>query len=114
MSTTTDDGFDARIKRVKRTHLRMARGYDAKVGKDGLIVFRPRRRKLRLPLRGLFTLVAAFVGFKVLVLLQLGDLVYQARVEAMLTGSLPEWLGAQALGIDPVTRIIAGQLAPFF
>jgi hypothetical protein len=114
MSTTTENGFDARIERVRRTHLRMARGYDARVGKDGLIVFRPRRRKLQVPLRGLVTLVAAVVGFKVLVLMQLGDLAYQARVDAMMAGALPERLGAQALRIDPVTRIVAGQLAPFF
>ncbi len=114
MSTTTDKGFDARIKKVQRSHLRMARGYDAKVGRDGLIVFRPRRRKASLPLRSLALLVAAFFGFKVLVLMQIGDLTYQTRIDAMMSGSVVELAGAYVLQIDPVTRLIAQQLAPLF
>ncbi|HEY9037380.1 MAG TPA: hypothetical protein VIN05_00320 [Roseovarius sp.] len=114
MSMTSDRGFDARIKKVKRNHLRMARGYEAKVGRDGLIVFRPKRRKPRLPLRGLAILIAAFFGFKVLVLMQIGDLAYQARIDAMMSRSTAERVGAYALQIDPVTRTIARQLAPLF
>ncbi len=114
MSTTTDNGFDARIKKVQRSHARMARGYDAKVGRDGLIVFRPKRPKPRLPLRGLILLVAAFIGFKVLVLMQIGDLAYQTRIDAMMSGSKAEKVGAYVLQIDPVTRTIADQLAPLF
>ncbi len=114
MSTTTNNGFDARIKKVQRNHLRMARGYEAKVGRDGLIVFRPKRRKPRLPLRGLAILIAAFFGFKVLVLMQLGDLMYQARVDAMMSGSFTERMGAVALQIDPLTQTIAQQLTPLF
>lgn len=114
MSTTANNGFDARIKRVQRNHLRMARGYEAKVGRDGLIVFRPKRRKPRLPVRGLVVLIAAFFAFKVLVLMQIGDVAYQARVDAMMSGSFDERMGGIVLQIDPLTRTIAWQLAPLF
>ncbi len=114
MSITTDNGFDARIKRVQRSHARMARGYEAKVGRDGLIVFRPKRRKPRLPLRSMVLMIAAFFGFKVLVLMQIGDLAYQARIDALMSGSAAEQAGALVLQVDPVTRTIADQLAPLF
>lgn len=119
MSTITDNGFETRIMKVRRNHASMARGYDAKVGRDGLIVFRPKRRKAglplrNLPLRGLFLLVAAFFGFKVLVLLQIGDLAYQTRIDAMMSGTIAERAGAWALQIDPLTRTIVQQLAQMF
>lgn len=114
MSTTTEKGFDARIRKVQRNHVRMARGYDAKVGRDGLIVFRPRRRKTRLPLRVLLLTVIAFIGFKVLVLMQIGDLAFQARIDAMMSGTVAEQIGGYILQLDPLTRLIADQLAPFF
>ncbi|PVA10502.1 hypothetical protein DC366_09025 [Pelagivirga sediminicola] len=114
MSTTINKEFDARIKKVQRNHLRMARGYDAKVGRDGLIVFRPKRRRPSLPLRSLALLLVAFFAFKIFVLMQIGDLAYQARIDAMMDGSLPVQLGAYALQIDPLMRIVATQLAPFF
>lgn len=114
MSSMTDKGFDTRIKKVQRGHVRMARGYKAKVGRDGLIVFRPKRRKISLPLRSLIVLIVAFFGFKVLVLMQIGDLTYQARMDALMGGSLVEQAGAYLLQLDPVTRMIAAQLTPLF
>lgn len=114
MPSATDKGFDARIKKVQRNHVRMARGYDAKVGRDGLIVFRPKRQKARLPLRSLIVVAVAFIGFKVLVLMQIGDAAYQARIDAMMTGSMGEQAGGYVLQLDPVTRTVAEQLAPLF
>jgi hypothetical protein len=108
----TPDGFEARIKRVRRSHTRLARGYEAKVRPDGLIVFRPKRRRVNLPLRGLAMTLAAFIGFKVVVLMHLGDLSYQARIDALAAGSAAEKAGAWIMQIDPVTRTIAGQIAP--
>jgi hypothetical protein len=114
MSMTINNGFNTRIKKVQRNHARMARGYSAKVGHDGLIVFRAKRHRPNLRVRGLLVLIAAFVGFKVFVLMQIGDLAYQARIDALMSGSVAEQVGAYALQLDVVTRTIAAQLAPFF
>lgn len=116
MSTMTDNGFNARIEKVERVHRRMAHGYDARIGRDGLILFRPRpaRSKRRLPLRGLLAVLVAVVGFKALVLTQIGDMAYQARIDDLVAGTPAEHLGGYVLGLDPVTRMIADQLAPFF
>ena len=116
MSTMTQinshAGFDARIKRVRHSHAKMAQGYDAKVGRDGLIVFRPKRRRKSIPWRPLLVLLAAFIGFKVFVLMQIGDIAYQERVDTLAAGTAVERAGAYAMQIDPVTRAIAAQIAP--
>ncbi|MFX0542812.1 hypothetical protein ACEWPM_013890 [Roseovarius sp. S4756] len=115
MSTThtnTPEGFDARIKKVQKSHSRLARGYDAKVGSDGLIVFRPKRRRPGIPVRGIVLGLAAFFGFKALVLMQLGDIAYQDRVDGLAAGSAAEKAGAWIMQIDPVTEVIAAQIAP--
>lgn len=116
MSTMTQinspAAFAARIKRVRNTHAKMARGYDAKVGRDGLIVFRPRRQRRSIAWRPLLLLIAAFFGFKVLVLMQIGDMAYQQRVDTLAAGGVAEQAGAYFMQIDPVTRAIAAQIAP--
>lgn len=114
MTTTTRNGFATRLKSVKRKHTRMAHGYDAKVSRDGLIVFRPKRRKAGLPLRGLLLAVAAFFGFKVLVMLQLGAGAYDTRVATLQSGTTVEQIGAAIMQVDPVSGAIAGYLAPHF
>jgi hypothetical protein len=110
--SNSQGAFDARIKKVRHSHTRMARGYDAKVGRDGLIVFRPKRRRRSVPIRALFVAITAFFGFKVLVLLSLGDIAYQERVDTLAVGSIAEQAGAYVMQIDPVARTIAEQLAP--
>ena len=101
-----------RLKKVRRNHTRMARGYDAKVGRDGLIVFRPKRKRRALPVRALLVTIAGFIAFKVLVLMSIGDIAYEERVAALAAGSVAEQAGAFVMQIDPVTQIIAAQLAP--
>ena len=90
----------------------MARGYDAKVGRDGLIVFRPRRQRRSIAWRPLVLLIAAFFGFKVFILMQIGDLAYQQRVDTLTAGGLAEQIGAYFMQIDPVTRAVAVQITP--
>ncbi|MCZ4354266.1 hypothetical protein O4H61_17255 [Roseovarius aestuarii] len=114
MTTTTENGFAARLKKVNRKHTRMARGYDAKVGRDGLIVFRPKRRKAGMPIRGLMLAGAALLGFKALAIVQLGAGGYDARVEALQNGTAVEQAGAFVMQPDPVSTAIATRLAPLF
>lgn len=116
MSTMTQinshAGFAARIKRVRHSHAKMAQGYDARVGRDGLIVFRPKRRRRSIAWRPLMLLIAAFIGFKVFVLIQIGDITYQERVDRLAAGSVVEQAGAYFMQIDPVTRAVAAQVGP--
>ncbi|MFD0860175.1 hypothetical protein [Roseovarius aquimarinus] len=116
MSSTSQfnsqDGFNARLKKLRKSHTRMARGYNATVGRDGLIVFRPRPRRRGLPLRGIALTIAAFFAFKVLVLLNLGEPSYQARAAELAAGTAVEQAGAWLMQIDPFTRLIAQQIAP--
>ena len=109
----TPDGFDSRLKKLRRSHARLAQGYQASVGRDGLIVFRPRRKRAGLPLRGILLTVLAFFGFKALVLLHLGEVSYVERADALAAGGMPEQVGGWLMQIDPVTRLIAEQVAPF-
>ncbi len=106
------DGFNARLKKVQRSHSKLARGYSASVGRDGLIVFRPKRRRPGLPLRGIALALIAFFGFKALILMQLGETSYQARASALAAGNFGEQVGAWMMQLDPITRAIAAQIAP--
>ncbi len=116
MSTSSQfnsqDGFNARLKKVRRSHDRLARGYKAKVGRDGLIVFQPKRRRAGLPVRGILLTVVAFFAFKALVLLHLGDVAYSERADALAAGTVAEQVGAWVMQIDPVTHTIVTQIAP--
>lgn len=116
MSTSTQinsqDEFNDRLKKLRRSHSRLARGYNAQVGRDGLIVFRPRRRRSGLPLRGILLTVAAFFGFKVLVLMHLGEVTYTERAAELMNGSAAEQIGGWLMHIDPVTAAIQAQIVP--
>lgn len=111
--TNTYEGFDARLKRIDRSRTRLANGYSAKVTKDGLIVFRPKRRARGFSLRGLVFLVAGFFVFKAMILAHLGQTVYDQRVTALQTGTVVEQAGAYVMQNDPVSATIAQYLRPF-
>jgi hypothetical protein len=114
MTITTQNGFSDRLKKVSRKHARMANGYDAKVGRDGLIVFRPKRRKRGMPIRGHMLVGAAFLGFKALMIVQLGASTYDARVQALQDGTTLEQAGAFVMQADPISVGLAAQMAPLF
>ncbi len=110
--TYSEKGFTARIKNVQRGHARMAHGYDSKVGRDGLIVFRPKRRKRSFPLRGLMLMIVGLLCFKGLVMAQFGAATYDARVDNLRQGTMLEQAGAVIMQADPVSRFIAIKAAP--
>lgn len=112
--TDTQNGFANRLKMVERKHVRLAQGYDCKVGRDGLIVFKPKRRKASFPVKGLLLTAAAFIGFKGVVMAQIGASLYEARVEALQQGTLFEQVGAFVMQADPLTTLIAEKVAPLF
>ena len=103
--------FDARLKQLERTYqVRMANGVDHVVQGDGLIVARARRRAPRIPFRGLFTMVVALIAFKVIVLLYIGELAYNQRIDAMRAGTMLDRAGAWIMQADTVSRTLAAQI----
>ncbi|MCR9147474.1 MAG: hypothetical protein NXH74_09775 [Rhodobacteraceae bacterium] len=110
--TETYDTFDARLRKIDRSRARLAHGYAAKVTDDGLIVFRPRRHRSRVSLRGLVLLAFGFVLFKAMILTHLGTGTYEQRLEALGNGSIIEKGGAFVMQIDPATQVVAQTLRP--
>lgn len=111
--TKTYDTFDSRLRKIDRSRARLAQGYAAKVTDDGLIVFRPKRHRSRVSLRGLMLLAFGFVLFKAMILAHLGSGMYEQRLEALKSGSLIEQGGAFVMQIDPATQVVAQTLRPF-
>lgn len=106
-------GFEHRLRKIGRKRARLADGYVSKVGRDGLIVFKPRRRQGGISLRGLVFLVVGFFCFKGLIMAHLGAPLYEERVETLRSGSIVEQVGGFVMQPDPVTQSIAAKLRPF-
>lgn len=111
--TDAYQGFDNRLYRIGRNRDRMAQGYTSHIGRDGLIVFSPRRRREGFPIKGLGMLVIGFFCFKGLILAHLGDAVYAARVDTLAAGSPVEQAGAFMMQAEPVSLGIAQYIRPF-
>lgn len=110
--TNAYDAFDSRLKKIDRSRTRLSRGYAAKVTTDGLIVFRPKRQRARVSLRGLVFLALGFVLFKAMILAHLGSGLYEQRLEALRGGSVIEQGGAFVMQVDPVSQAVAQHLRP--
>jgi len=111
--TNAYQGFDNRLKEIGRTRAKMAQGYTSQVGRDGLIVFRPaRRRGSSFPIKGLLILAVSFFGFKGLLLAHLGEQVFADRVNTLASGSVVEQAGAFMMQSDPVSLGIAQYVRP--
>lgn len=101
------NGFHKRMKRINKQHARLEHGYVSVVGKDGLIITRPKRKSSSFSLRILLTLVVCFLGFKILLLSHLGPDGYAQRVDLLQGGTAIEQVGAWVLQADPVSLAIA-------
>lgn len=106
-------GFDRRLKLIGKKRARLADGYVSKVGKDGLIIFRPKRRSGGFPIMGLALLVLGFFVFKGLILAHLGASTFEARLADLSQGSVVEQAGAWVMQPDVVSQTIAQQVRPF-
>jgi len=105
--------FDERLKRIDSKRTRLSNGYTAKVSSEGLIVFRPKRRRASFSVRGLILLIVGFFLFKGMILAHLGGTVYDLRVEALKQGTVVEQAGAVIMAKDDITMAIASALRPF-
>ncbi|MBB3992847.1 hypothetical protein GGR95_000466 [Sulfitobacter undariae] len=106
----TKQDFVSRVKNVDGKHARLvSRGYTSRVDKNGIIVVKPKGKRLRFPIKGLLLLVLCFLGFKALVLTTSGPATYNERLAVLENGTAFEVLGATVLSIDPATQFIADQ-----
>lgn len=109
----TQQHFQRRLGALGRKHAAMGNGYTTKVGRDGLIIVKPKRRiHTGFPFKGLLALVLGFFVFKAFMLASLSEITYSERVEKLQQGTHVEQAGAYLMQIDPVTRGIAGFLEP--
>lgn len=105
--------FDSRLKKIHKTRVKLSRGYESFVGDDGLIVVKPRRQGWSFPFQGAFLLVAGFIGFKALILVTLGQPVFEDRVDTLRAGSFVEQMGAVIMQADPLTVMLADQIRAY-
>jgi len=109
-----DSGFEKRVGRVVRDHVRMRRnGAVHRVGKDGLIRARPRVARPRFPLRGILIVVLLGFAFKSVLWVHIGAAGYAERVEDLRAGTPVERVGAWLMQPDGVTVWIGSELRPY-
>lgn len=104
--------FNERVRRIDGKHARLKSGYVGKVRPDGLIIFKPPRRRVAIPLHGLAYLFLGFVFFKAVVLAHLGAITYEERVSQLSEGHLIEQVGAAIMWPDPLSHSVARYLVP--
>lgn len=109
-----DAQFDKRVRKVVKTHDRMRRnGVVHRVGRDGLIVSRPRLARPRFPLRGVMIILLMGFLFKGLLWAQVGPDGYRDRVEALRGGSTVQQAGAWLMQEEAVTVWIGQTVRPY-
>ncbi len=103
--------FDSRLKRIDRRHRKIAQGYTAAVGRDGLLVAVPRRRRLRVPFAGIALVAVGIILFKGFVHAQLGAAGYDTRVANLSAGSSVEKAAGWVMQADPLTLWVSQKVA---
>jgi hypothetical protein len=114
-AANTYKAFNSRLKSVSKRKARLERGYQSKVSKDGLIVFKPKRlpRGTSISARGVFYLIFGFFLFKGMIMAHIGGTIYGQRVATLQEGTVVEQVGGFIMHPDAVTQAIATQLRPF-
>lgn len=105
--------FDTRLKRIDRRHRKVAKGYVATIGRDGLLTQSPRRRRLRVPFGGIAFIAVAIVAFKGIVHAQLGPTSYETRIASLANGSGIEKAGAWVMQADPLTIWVSEKFSTY-
>lgn len=115
MSDANYARFNQRLHEIESRHGSRSSGFVRLVERNGILAPAERTRSRRgLPVRGIVLSLLAFLGFKGLLLAQLGAVTYVGRVAQLESGTIVEQLGAWAMRADPVTLWIADQVGMFF
>ena len=108
----THDHFVARLSNLGKKHAKMTHGYSTKVGRDGLIIVTPKRRRRGFPFKLLTMFVLGFLGLKVFMVASVGPMTYNERLAKLENGTAIEQAGAKVLAIDPVTEKLSSMTGP--
>ncbi|WP_373355799.1 hypothetical protein [Pseudoroseicyclus sp. CXY001] len=102
------------MKRITRTHARLAGGARLTMDRSGLVTARPKVRMPVFPLRIVLHLVLGALLLKAALLAAMGAGAYDETLQALSSGSMPERVGAVIMTVDPVTEILAAGMARIF
>lgn len=105
MSDPNMSRFQLRLERIEQSQAMMAAIEDS--------LGRPSRlgRSVRAFLRSVAITFLAMILLKVAILLQIGAGAYEARLASLRTGKSIDEIGAYVLGLDPLTRGVAGWIS---
>ena len=106
--------FEGRLRRLGRKHTAMSRGYVTQMRNDGLIVVKPRRRRVHFPLKGIVWMILGFIAFKAFLLSSIGPDAYASRLDTLAQGTLFEQGGAWVMQKDPATQFLSQLVGPVF
>ncbi|MCV3272904.1 hypothetical protein [Roseobacter sinensis] len=99
--------FEKRRAALSDKHRKLARGYTAKIGDDGLITVEPRRFRLPFRPRIVVFAVASMFLFKSLMIVSTGLGTYEGRIDTLRAGTTVEQAAAWIMQPD----LISGGLA---
>jgi len=107
----TKEDFGARLNHVEKKQSRLLRrGYTTHVGRNGIIVAKPKRARINLPVKGILLFVLGFFCLKALMLYSNGPETYNDRLVTLQNGNFVEAIGARIMAIDPLTQLITDQV----
>lgn len=111
----TKEDFQTRVGNAgKKRESILRRGYTTQVDKNGIIISKPKPRRMRIPVRAPALTVLGFFLFKALMLSANGPQTYQERLEVLRGGTIVGQMGAQLLAVDPVTQFLSEKMGPLF
>lgn len=105
--------FHQRVDRLSRKHAALVHGADTFLRADGLLVAAPRRRwsvRPGLSLKMLTLCLLGFVLFKGFLIVAVGPVTYDSRVERLAQGTPAEAIGAWAMQREPVSDWLAQEM----
>ena len=105
--------FDNRVRLIQSAHAGAKHNRGFVVGKNGVLSVKKRRRSFNFPIKGLLYLALGFVVFKAIAMAQAGLPTYVEKVQLLEQGTVFEQAGATVLRPDPVSTMIAAQIAPY-
>lgn len=109
MADVNKNKFDQRLGAIKQKANPQKR-VEKRVREDGLVVDVVKsdlRKRSLLPLRGIAIAALIFIGFKGVVLAEIGEPEYLERVESLKKGGAVQVSAAFLLDADPATRTVA-------
>lgn len=102
--------FKKRLRSLERKNRAMERGFTTQLRADGLLVVKPKRRGVTISGKAVLLFLAAFIGFKGLVLAEVGQLTYDEQIAQLSQGTIVEQAGAIVMQSDPASEFVAHHL----